>query len=51
METFWTLFSALLLAGSWLISIGMLFVVPVNRKPSSATAGCCSLCWCPISAS
>jgi cardiolipin synthase len=38
METFWPLLSALLLAGSWLISIGMLFVVPVNRKPSSATA-------------
>src|SRR5215831_8332114 len=34
----WATISALLGVLGWLIAIAMLFIVPVNRKPSSATA-------------
>lgn len=34
----WATITALLGILGWLIAIAMLFVVPVNRKPSSATA-------------
>jgi cardiolipin synthase len=34
----WSLLATLAYAASWLIVIGALFVVPRNRKPSSATA-------------
>src|SRR6184192_312854 len=34
----WATISALLGILGWLIAIAMLFIVPVNRKPSSATA-------------
>src|SRR5437764_11253972 len=34
----WATISALIGILGWLIAIAMLFIVPVNRKPSSATA-------------
>jgi cardiolipin synthase A/B len=34
----WATISGLLGILGWLIAIAMLFIVPVNRKPSSATA-------------
>lgn len=38
METIWPLIGTAFALGVWIIGIVMLFVVPVNRKPSSATA-------------
>ncbi|MCG8346944.1 MAG: cardiolipin synthase [Chloroflexales bacterium] len=38
MQTIWTFVGAILVLISWLIGIVMLFIVPVNRKPSAATA-------------
>lgn len=34
----WTFIPTLIAIGGWIIAVAMLFIVPVNRKPSSATA-------------
>lgn len=34
----WSIITSLIALVGWIIAVGMLFIVPVNRKPSSATA-------------